>query len=321
MECHSYLRIRTVDGRVSTAKSTHIEWLCEAGYARYKETRSATINGLQLHSIDLLDRKTQYISEKLHIFENVDSSGSSSHRYVLAAHRSSIVCVREHRYPCKNIHANTLFRNIVKSLLSQARFSRLVKEVPDALIGTLKENEQAAGELVCDILVDNSFPEFVTDVAKDLSEEAVEDLQALSNFVINIPKLAPAILANIEEGAEDVVSVIGQLVTDPEAAITVIVGGVESVVESAWDDITSVGGEIVSDIACFFKSCAESTPAEVLALVTACDQIGSGAPVTITTPGGTAAANTAIVSSIAAVPTYVPPTAAATLTGTPPAPT
>ncbi|KAJ4298007.1 hypothetical protein N0V90_005906 [Kalmusia sp. IMI 367209] len=207
------------------------------------------------------------------------------------------------------------FANIVRSLLSQGRFSRFVKEAPQTLLDTLQDDEQAAGELVCDILIDNSFPEFVSDVVDDLSEEAVDDLQALGDFVINLPKLAPAILSEIEEGAEDVVSIIGQLVTDPEAAITVIVGGVESVVESAWDDLTSIGGEIISDIACFFKDCAESTPAEVLALVTACDQINSGAPVTISTAAGTPA-DTGIASSDA-VPTYVPPTAIATVTPAP----
>ena len=207
-------------------------------------------------------------------------------------------------------------RNIVRGLLNQARFSHFVKDAPQDLIETLRDDEQAAGELVCDIIIDNSFPEFVSDLVGDLSKEATDDLHALGDFVINIPKLAPAILDDIEGDAGDVVSVIGQLVTDPEAAITVIVGGVESVVEDAWHDITSVGGEIISDIGCLFKNCAPSTPAEVLALVTACSHISAGAgSITISTPASVTIDNV-VSTSVQAVPTYVAPTAAATITQT-----
>ena len=175
--------------------------------------------------------------------------------------------------------SNSNPRDILRSLLRLNRFADFVKEVPQNLINDLENNEQQAGEAVCDILAGN-FPAFLQDVASSLSSEAESELNSLVGFVGELPKLAPEILGDLEQDAEDVVSVVGELVTNPGAAITVIVGGVESVVEDIWGDIETIGGEIITGIECLFGDCptaAVSTPAEILALKSSCLSISAAA--------------------------------------------
>ena len=174
--------------------------------------------------------------------------------------------------------SNSSPRDILRSLLRQKNFANFVKEAPQDLISDLENNEQQAGEAVCDILAGNS-PAFVQDVASSLSSEAKSEFNSLVNFVKELPKLAPEILGDLEQDADDVVSVIGELVTNPGAAITVIIGGVESVVEDIWGEIETVGGEIITGIECLFGDCptAVSTPAEILALRSSCLSISAAA--------------------------------------------
>jgi len=174
--------------------------------------------------------------------------------------------------------SNSSPRDILRSLLRQKTFANFVREAPQDLINDLENNEQQAGEAVCDILAGNS-PAFVQDIASSLSSEAESELTSLVDFVGELPKLAPEILGDLEQDADDVVSVIGELVTNPGAAITVIIGGVESVVEDIWGEIETVGGEIITGIECLFGDCptAVSTPAQILALRSSCLSVSAAA--------------------------------------------
>ena len=179
-------------------------------------------------------------------------------------------------------------RDILRSLLRQKKFANFVKEAPQNIINDLENNEQQAGEAVCDMLAGN-LPGFLEDVVSSLSSEAESEFNSLVDFVGELPSLAPEILGDLEQDAEDVVSVIGELVTNPGAAVTVIVDGVESVVEDIWGEVETVGGEIITAIECFFGDCttaAVSTPAEILALQSSCLSISAAAttaPVLTTT--------------------------------------
>ena len=148
--------------------------------------------------------------------------------------------------------SNSNPRDILRSLLRLNRFADFVKEVPRNLINDLENDEQQAGEAICDILA-GKFPALLQDVASSLSSEAESELNSLVDFIGELPRLAPEILGDLEQDADDVVSVIGELVTNPGAAITVIVGGVESVVEDIWGEIRTVGGEIITGIECLFE--------------------------------------------------------------------
>ena len=202
--------------------------------------------------------------------------------------------------------SNSSPRDILRSLLRQKNFANFVKEAPQDLISDLENNEQQAGEAVCDILA-GKFPAFVQDVASSLSSEAKSELSSLVDFVGELPKLAPEIIGDLEQDADDVISVIGELVTNPGAAITVIIGGVESVVEDIWGEIETVGGEIITGIECLFNDCptAVSTPAEILALRSSCLSISAAAATapapTITYPAGPETTITAAASATTVV--------------------
>ncbi|OCL11941.1 hypothetical protein AOQ84DRAFT_386467 [Glonium stellatum] len=211
----------------------------------------------------------------------------------------------------------SLFSDIFRSIIRTNRFSNLVQEIPQDIIDNLENDEQLAGEAICDMLGGN-IPAFLGDVVNDLSSEAESEFNSLLGFVEGLPKLAPAILGDIEQDAEDVVSVIGELVTNPGAAVTVIVDGIESVVDDIWGEIKTVGGEIITDIECFFGDCptaAVSTPAEVLALQSSCSSISAAAStalVSITYAAASTTVNAAPSTSNYAMPSMTTATAAPT---------
>lgn len=81
-------------------------------------------------------------------------------------------------------------------------------------------------------------------------------MDSSDGFIESIPTLAPAILEDIIHDGEDVVSIIGDIFTNPKAAVTAIVSGVEVVVS----DIETVGEEVLSCI----ESCSKNATMALL---------------------------------------------------------
>jgi hypothetical protein len=149
--------------------------------------------------------------------------------------------------------------------------------------------------------MDGDIPQAIEDIADDIVGEVEDDFDALTSFIEGLPDLATAILTDIENDGEDVVTLIEDLVNDPGEAVTIIVDGIESVVS----DISSIGSEILSGIKCLFGDC--STPASEI-LSSSCNDITSAAvkkrSVYIMTP---------TVTSTSTTPTYMPAQPASTL--------
>lgn len=149
--------------------------------------------------------------------------------------------------------------------------------------------------------MDGDIPQAIEDIADDIVGEVEDDFDALTSFIQGLPELATAILTDIENDGEDVVTLIEDLVNDPGEAVTIIVDGIESVIS----DISSVGSEIVSGIKCLFGDCS-TPPSQILS--SSCNEITSAAAkkrsVYIMTPA---------VTSTSTTPTYMPAQPASTL--------
>ncbi|MCJ1377694.1 hypothetical protein MMC17_000790 [Xylographa soralifera] len=211
----------------------------------------------------------------------------------------------------------SFFSDILKGIFQANRYSNLITSIPENVIEDLESDEADAGLFVCQIL-NGDFPQAFEQIGSEIVGEAESDFASLTSFILSIPTLAPEILDDLVQDGEDVVSVIGELFTNPEAAVTVIVGGVESVVNDIWGDIETVGGEIL----CFFgqdcPSAAATTVANSAAMMlsSTCQGILADAPAMSTTAGAAATTTPAspLTTPFAAQSTTIttPPSAATT---------
>ena len=140
--------------------------------------------------------------------------------------------------------------DIVKGITNSKspKIKNFISELPKEVLSGIRDNEQDAGEFVCGILHGDT-PSAVSGLAEDVFDEIKDDFSAVTSFIQAIPSLAPKIVENIIEDGEDVVSVVGQIFTDPTAAVTVIVDGVTEVV----NDIVNVAEDVGDFFECTFN--------------------------------------------------------------------
>ncbi|MCJ1414673.1 Mucin-5B [Xylographa parallela] len=211
----------------------------------------------------------------------------------------------------------SFFSDILKGIFQANRYSNLITSIPENVIEDLESDEADAGLFVCQIL-NGDFPQAFEQIGSEIVGDVESDFASLTSFILSIPTLAPEILEDLVQDGEDVVSVIGELFTNPEAAVTVIIGGVESVVNDVWGDIETVGG----DILCFFgldcPSAAATTVVNTAAMMlsSTCQGILASAPAMTTTAYAAATTTPAspLTTPSAAQPTTIttPPSAATT---------
>jgi hypothetical protein len=201
----------------------------------------------------------------------------------------------------------TSYSDIIKGLTGSdsPTISSFIKGLPHDLLDELENNEQQAGQFVCQIL-DGNIPGVIENLGEDIWREIEDDWSAVTSFIAALPSLAPEVLEDIVHDGEDVVSVIGEIFTDPEAALTVIENGVEVVVS----DIESVGGDVVSFFKCLFGDCSTSTPPDPAATLSASCQAIQAAATTTYSP--TVAATTTYPAAQTSY--YEPPPTATTTT-------
>ncbi|MCJ1292631.1 Syntaxin-binding protein 3 [Xylographa carneopallida] len=203
----------------------------------------------------------------------------------------------------------TFFSDILKGLIQANRYSNLITSIPDNVIQDLESDEADAGLFVCQIL-NGDFPQAFEQIGGEIVGQAESDYASLTSFILSLPTLAPAILDDLVQDGEDVVSVVGELFTNPEAAVTVIVGGVESVVSDIWGGIETVGDEIL----CFFGQDCPTIAATTVAntgammLSSTCHGILANAPAPTTTPASplTTPPSAAPSTPITAAPSVAP---------------
>jgi hypothetical protein len=180
--------------------------------------------------------------------------------------------------------------DIIKGLVrtDSPTISGFIKGLPHDLLDELENNEQQAGQFICDIL-DGDVPAVIENLASDVWSEIEGDWSVVTDFIVSLPTLAPEVLEEIVQDGEGVVSVIGEIFTNPGAAITVIESGVEEVVS----DITSVGGDVISFVKCLFGDCSTpSSPPNAAATLSASCQAIMAAATTTYTPTEPAATTT-----------------------------
>jgi len=168
---------------------------------------------------------------------------------------------------------STLFRDIFKGLAgsSDGSISNVIKKLPGNVIQDLEGDEQEAGQFVCQVLINHNIPGAIEDLGEDVWNEIKGDWSAVTGFIESLPTLAPAILEDIVQDGEDVVSVVEEIITDPGAIITIIEGGVKTVVS----DIESIGGDVTSLFRCLFgcKSTGTTTANPAATLSNSCKSV------------------------------------------------
>ncbi|KAH8588996.1 hypothetical protein B0O99DRAFT_342353 [Bisporella sp. PMI_857] len=144
----------------------------------------------------------------------------------------------------------TIWGDVVKGIMNSKspKIKDFIKEIPQEVLSGIRDNEQDAAEFVCAILHGDT-PSAISGLAEDVLDEIEEDFSAVTSFIQAIPTLAPQIVENIIEGGGNVVSLVGQIFTDPEDAVTVIVDGMTEVVE----DIANVVKDVGDFFECTFK--------------------------------------------------------------------
>lgn len=105
-----------------------------------------------------------------------------------------------------------------------------------------------AAVFICEILHGNTPSEL---------DSAVEsEVAALTSFVKSLPTQAPQILSRIEQGGDMATSIVGELVTNPGAALTKFGSGVKSV----FSDLTSNVVSVFSDVTSFLGGIGDDSP-------------------------------------------------------------
>jgi len=174
------------------------------------------------------------------------------------------------------------FGDILTGLFRSGRYPNLIEKIPQDILGNLEGSPQDAGYFICRIL-HGDFPEAFADIAGQLVGDVESDFEALTNFVMATPTLAPVVLNDIEQGGEDVVSIVEELAVNPGAALTMFIDDVETVVQEVWgaivtigEDIVSeveqIGGDILTDVECLFGDCPAAATTTAQAALMSNDQ-------------------------------------------------
>jgi hypothetical protein len=161
-------------------------------------------------------------------------------------------------------------------------------------VNGIQSDETQAAEFFCDIY-DGNLPE----VFDDLGSELEGDLEDFTSFLVGLTTLAPAIFSDVVQGGEDVVSVVGELLTDPGDAITVIVGGIETAVEDIWGDFTNAACDILE----FLGLCTPQSEVQASSIANACYASTNGQAAISFTVAATGAAAAVSTAATGAVPT------------------
>ncbi|KAI0133550.1 hypothetical protein BJ170DRAFT_606658 [Xylariales sp. AK1849] len=131
--------------------------------------------------------------------------------------------------------------DIIDGLKQAHRFDTLF----NALTTDLSDDGDAA-IFICEIL-EGDVPDAIAEIPSLVESEVADEVAALTSFVETLPSIVPQLFSDIVEGGEVVVSIIEEIVTAPDAALTVIESGVVSV----WSDITGGVASVVSDVTYF----------------------------------------------------------------------
>jgi hypothetical protein len=153
--------------------------------------------------------------------------------------------------------------------------TRFVEAVPQAFLDQLENNEQQAGQFICEILdgnVPGAFENLALDLATDVLDEIQEGFDDITSFVKSLPTLAPEILEKIISDGEE-------LFTDPGGVVTLVEGDVKTVIS----DIESVATSLWHGFTCLFKlksDCSTSTVDPAATLSSSCGVIMAAATTT-----------------------------------------
>ena len=149
-------------------------------------------------------------------------------------------------------------------------------------------------------------PTAIVDLPEETWDEIEDDFDALTSFIVSLPTIVPAVLDDIEQGGEVVVSIITELIQNPGGALTVFVDDVETVFDNVLGDIETVAGEVLTGIECLFGDCpaATATPTNTAQanLISACNNVLASptAP-----PAATSTPAAATISTLAAETSYL----------------
>ena len=161
----------------------------------------------------------------------------------------------------------TTYSDIIKGLIkSGGRFGdffNTIDTINSGFLDSLQTDEQAAGHFICNVLA-GDIPDALGGIASQVVSEAGDDLSAVTAFIGGLPTLVPEVFSAIEQDGQEAVSVIGDIVTNPGAAVTLVVNGVESVVDDIGGDIETAVGDIASFFACLGGGCVASPTASSL---------------------------------------------------------
>ena len=134
---------------------------------------------------------------------------------------------------------NLCARDILNGLFQTGRYAHLLASIPENVISDLEDDATDAGIFVCQILAGDA-PEAFEGLTQDIVDEAEDEFASLTSFILGIPTLAPEIIDDLVQDGEDVVSVIGELFTDPGAALSAIGGFIETIgqdIETAFQGV------------------------------------------------------------------------------------
>ncbi|MCJ1475390.1 mucin 5B, oligomeric mucus gel-forming [Lambiella insularis] len=181
---------------------------------------------------------------------------------------------------------SSFFTAILRGIITSGRYTNLLSHLTTSVLSDLQSSDSAAGLFVCQIL------------------DAEDDFASLTSLIVSLPTLAPEILNEIEQGGDDVAGFVDELVTNPAAAFTVVVGGVEAVVGAVETFVTGIPCNFGID--CPATTTQPNSAAMVLS--STCQGILANAAVASTTlaaaPSSTASAASSTTAPSAASSTF-----------------
>ncbi|KAK9415032.1 hypothetical protein SUNI508_10637 [Seiridium unicorne] len=134
------------------------------------------------------------------------------------------------------------FSGIVKALRGANQLTRFFDALPDSVREPIENTEVGAAAFVCSIMRGQGS-EMTAAFAIPEASAIEQEFSTITSFVGAIPSIAADTLSYIVNEGEDAVSVVGVLLANPSAAVSLIEGGVET---------------IISDVECFLFSCTTS---------------------------------------------------------------
>lgn len=156
-------------------------------------------------------------------------------------------------------------------------------------------------------MLHGNIPGALDDIATDVLDAIKDDVDAVISFVEELPELVPEILEEIVQDGEDVVSIVGEIFTNPKGALTVIEGDAKTV----FSDITNEAKSIWNEFTCFFKHCSASATMTVTAdpaatLSSSCMIIQAAATTTVFPSLSTSSSTMSVKAQTSAVSTPTP---------------